>query len=318
MPLNWGRSKTKNKSSDTQRAALQTLPSTPQSPTTDSTTPLVHDLYEQSTQTWQYIVADPTTLHCMVIDPVREHGSSNQQVCTKAADAILAFVRMKHYLVDLVLETYSSPRDNRSAAWYLRMQLLESQGYAPRVCSAAEVSGMSRLFARKYGAGLRTNLEDDFRDGESVDVGHMRVKVLHLPGLCTPQGRVYIVDDNVFGAHSIAHLKQKMDELNFTEEYPLATMSEDECHLLWVSLQKILGMSRETRIYFDRGDGLFLGGRPKGKSILKEGPQRCFKTIAECRAINDDIQWTAREFMSRWEEARRADPRFVNEQQDQQ
>lgn len=36
-----------------------------------NTSPVVHDVYSPSTDTCQYIVADATTLHCIVLDPVR-------------------------------------------------------------------------------------------------------------------------------------------------------------------------------------------------------------------------------------------------------
>lgn len=277
--------------------------------------PIVHDIFAPSSQTWQYVVVDPSTDHCVLIDPVMD--PSNKQLSTKPADDVLEVVCQNRYKVDMIVETHASNRDNRSGAWYLRMQLRDIQGFPPRVSQGPAVSGMEKLFARKYGTTLQTKLDGDFRDGEAIDIGRMSMKVLHLPGICTPGGRGYQIGTNLFGGHSIADLKNRMQQDSFTQE--ISTMSEDESHALWESLQKILGLPLDYRIYFDRGepdlsvtprvrfnsDGnddprASNYGGDRGKGVLKTA----FTTVGHCRAINNHIEATAAEFMKKWEESR--------------
>ncbi len=88
--------------------------------------PLVHSLYEPSTETWQYVVVDQQSRRCVIINPVHDRDPDYSGVSTKAPDAILDLVRRKEYAVDWLLETKPASQA-QTAVYYLRMQLSESQ-----------------------------------------------------------------------------------------------------------------------------------------------------------------------------------------------
>lgn len=204
--------------------------------------PIIYDLYEPSTGVWQYVVADPRSDRCLVIDPILGLSAGNKWNSTAAADAILELVRSHGYKVDRLLATYSS-NGKQTAIWYLRMQLLESQGFAPQVCGGELVSRISNRWERKYGSrnGFTTTIDKDPEDGETVPVGSLRVRAMHLPGL-SPGDFGFLVGSNVFGALSICRSAQA------ARDY-----SDPDSYLLGKSLQKIASLPRHFRLLPDQG-----------------------------------------------------------------
>ena len=51
--------------------------------------PLVEAFFEKRTSSVQYLVADPATRHCAVIDPVLDYDETLGSVATRSADEIL-------------------------------------------------------------------------------------------------------------------------------------------------------------------------------------------------------------------------------------
>ena len=251
---------------------------------------VIHDFFDPSTKAWQYIIVDPGTRSCVLIDPVLDHTKDRIAISTQAADRLLSFVKSNSYRVDIMLETLSSSNNNRSGAWYLRSQLLKIQGHAPRVCGTQAAQPFGKLFARKYGFAPSTNSDEEFVDGDSIHVGHMKITMLQLPGLQTPDGRAYQIGENVFGAHSVASLKTKMQQNSASVQ----AAGADGIHRAWSSFQKVLGMPAHYRLYFDQESGAELA-RPRTKvkfggadEQVVEG--RPYATVAECRPTGDEIR----------------------------
>lgn len=119
-------------------------------PRSDSIVPLVHTLYEELTETWQYVVADPSTRKAVIIDPHLDNSPSDTMISTIAADRILAVVEQNQYNVESILHTHES-RMHPSSAWYLRAQILGTTNVAPRVITTRRtMTAVQRVFKRKY------------------------------------------------------------------------------------------------------------------------------------------------------------------------
>lgn len=119
-------------------------------PRSDSLAPIVHALYEELTETWQYVVADPGTRKAVIIDPHLDNAPSDTTISTIAADRILTIVRQNQYTVDWILHTHEGRR-HPSSAWYLRAQILGLTKVAPRVITTRRtLTAVQRVFKRKY------------------------------------------------------------------------------------------------------------------------------------------------------------------------
>jgi hypothetical protein len=146
--------------------------------------PLIHALFEELTETWQYVVTDPITRHAIIVDPHLDNDPSSTEISTIAADRILAVVRQNGYWVDRIIHTHESS-ERPTSAWYLRSQILQLSGYAPRVTLGKSMAAVQRIFRRKYsmndGSAWKPDFEDGrFADGQQFHVGEMRVTALHL------------------------------------------------------------------------------------------------------------------------------------------
>jgi glyoxylase-like metal-dependent hydrolase (beta-lactamase superfamily II) len=69
------------------------------------TDPVVDAFYDKRTGSLQYVVADPETKHCAIIDPVLDFEPKSGATATHSADALLRYVQSKAYVLDWVLDT---------------------------------------------------------------------------------------------------------------------------------------------------------------------------------------------------------------------
>src|SRR5690606_22271427 len=81
--------------------------------------PAVTGFYDQRTGSIQYVVADPATKKCAIIDPVLDYDEKSAATATTHADAILNFIADKGYEVEWILDTHPHA-DHFSAAAYLK------------------------------------------------------------------------------------------------------------------------------------------------------------------------------------------------------
>ncbi|KAH8883327.1 putative metallo-beta-lactamase domain protein [Thozetella sp. PMI_491] len=168
--------------------------------------PIIHDVFEDKTGTWQYVVADPSTSRAAIIDAVLDFDPVTQKLTTTSADALLSVVKDKGYKVDWVLETHAHA-DHLTAAAYLKKRLTEDQGYEPAVGIGKRITGVQTLFSERYGITEEVYpavFDKRFDDDEVFDIGALKATAMHLPGH-TPDHLGYKIGGNVFCGDSIFH-----------------------------------------------------------------------------------------------------------------
>lgn len=146
--------------------------------------PIIHDVYESKTGTWQYVVVDPSTKKAAIIDPALDYDPATQTITFTAADALLSLVREKGYMVDMILETHAHA-DHLTAASYLQSRLEQEQGDRPFICIGKRIGQIQRLFGQRYGVPaeeMERAFDKLFDDDEVFHVGNLEATALHLPG----------------------------------------------------------------------------------------------------------------------------------------
>ncbi|KAK4225096.1 putative Zn-dependent hydrolase [Podospora fimiseda] len=169
-----------------------------------SQTPIIHPLFHASTSTYQYLVADPTTLSAAIIDPVLDYDPSTNTVSTTSADAILDIVHNNKYTVTHLLETHAHA-DHLTAAYYLKTQLSNSPSPPRQICIGKRITTIQQRFAEKYGVDKKEweNVFDVlWEDGQEFNVGELKGKVIWLPGH-TEDSCGYLFGENIFTGDSI-------------------------------------------------------------------------------------------------------------------
>jgi glyoxylase-like metal-dependent hydrolase (beta-lactamase superfamily II) len=159
----------------------------------EPTGPTIHDIFEPTSGTWQYIIVDPTTLKSVIIDPVLNFDPATQAITTHSADSLLSFIKEKNYKIDKILETHAHA-DHLSAAAYLQTHL-QDQNHKPPICIGKRIEQVQTLFARRYGVPkneYRQVFDRLFEDDEVFTIGNITAKAIHLPGH-TPDHLGYMI-----------------------------------------------------------------------------------------------------------------------------
>src|SRR5580700_265855 len=81
--------------------------------------PTVKGFFDRRTFSIQYVVSDPTSKKCAIIDPVLDFDEKSGSTATRSADEILAYLAAERLRVEWILDTHPHA-DHFSAAQYLK------------------------------------------------------------------------------------------------------------------------------------------------------------------------------------------------------
>lgn len=157
--------------------------------------PEVQAFFDPATFTISYVLHDPGSNACAIVDPVLDYDPRSARTSTASAGRIADYVRGNELEVQWILETHAHA-DHLSAAQWLRRE------FRGRVGIGVHIREVQARFAPLF------DLPPEFRtDGSQFDhlfagdeefrVGGLPVRVLHTPGH-TPACVSYFAGDAVF------------------------------------------------------------------------------------------------------------------------
>lgn len=172
-----------------------------QYPISLATKPDVTGFYDPETATISYVVADPASRACAIIDAVLDIDYAAGRIAHTSANRLIEHV--KHHGLELawLIETHAHA-DHLSAAPYIQQQLGGKIGIGENITIVQEAFG--QIFAE--GRDFKRNgsqFDRLFRDGETYSIGTMQAFVMHTPGhtpACTTHviGNAAFVGDTLF------------------------------------------------------------------------------------------------------------------------
>lgn len=221
-----------------------------------NTSPLVKGFFDKRTFSIQYVVADPESRKCAIIDPVLDFDEKSGSTATHNADAILDYVREQGFEVEWILDTHPHA-DHFSAARYLK----EKTG-APTAIGE-KVIEVQKLWKGFYNwpdfPADGSQWDKLFAEGEAFTVGTVPARVLFSPGH-TLASITYVIGDAAF-VHDTLFMP---DSGTARADFPGGSATR-----LWQSIQEILALPDETRIF--TGHDYQPGGRePRWESTVAE------------------------------------------------
>lgn len=218
--------------------------------------PEVTGFFDKRTFSIQYVVADPATKKCAIIDPVLDYDEKSGATATKNADRILNFIREKGYSVEWILDTHPHA-DHFSAAHYLR----QKTGALSAI--GEKVTEVQKLWKGYYNwpdfPADGSQWDRLFADGETFRVGDIDAKVMFSPGH-TLASITYVIGDAAF-VHDTLFMP---DSGTARADFPGGS-----ANVLWKSIQGILALPDETRI-FTGHDYQPDGREPRWESTVAE------------------------------------------------
>lgn len=146
--------------------------------------PVIHSVFENRTGTWQYVVADPTTLSAVIIDPVLNFDPTTRIITSESADLLLSLIKHHGYKVNRILETHIHA-DHLTAASYIQNSLAREQAQRPQICIGKRIEQLQEMFGRRYGIPAQEYqgaFDHLFDDDEIFSIGSMNAQAVHLPG----------------------------------------------------------------------------------------------------------------------------------------
>ncbi len=198
--------------------------------------PDVAAFFDPRTYSIQYVVSDPQTNACAIIDPVLDFDEKSGSTATHSADALLDYVRRQDLRLQWILDTHPHA-DHFSAAAYLKRVT-----GAP-MAIGAHVIDVQKIWSRIYNW---PDLHVDgsqwdrlFSDGETFSIGDIKVGVMYSPGH-TLASITYVAGDAAF-VHDTLFMP---DSGTARADFPGGC-----ANALWSSIQAILALPGDTRIF---------------------------------------------------------------------
>jgi glyoxylase-like metal-dependent hydrolase (beta-lactamase superfamily II) len=210
--------------------------------------PDIEAFFHEPTFTFSYVVSDPESGKCVIIDSVLDFDPKSARTSTEAADRITAFVTDKGLAAEWILETHVHA-DHLSGVSCLRERLDAPIGIGEHVTEVQAT--FKNVFNAEPGFATDGSQFDRlFRDGETFSVGNLNLSVMHTPGH-TPACLTYLVADAAFIGDTL-----------FMPDYGTARADfpGGDARVLYRSIQKLLALPPQTRLFMCHD--YMPGGRP--------------------------------------------------------
>jgi len=199
--------------------------------------PIVTHFFDEPTNTFSYVVQDPDSSACAIIDSVLDFDYAAGRTDIRSSNQIIAFVREKRLEVAWVLETHVHA-DHLSAAPYLHDQLGGKTGIGAHIVEVQEI------FGKAFNAGTEfardgSQFDALFNEGDTFTIGSLEGRVLHTPGH-TPACLTYVIGDAAFVGDTL-----------FMPDYGTARCDfpGGDARTLYHSIQKVLSLPEQTRLF---------------------------------------------------------------------
>jgi glyoxylase-like metal-dependent hydrolase (beta-lactamase superfamily II) len=199
--------------------------------------PEVAGFFDEETFTVSYIVADPQTRRCAVMDSVLDFDPASGRTGHRSADRLLAHLAAQELTVEWVLETHVHA-DHLSACAALRTR------FGARLGIGAHVATVQQTFGTIFETGpeiARDGSQFDrlFEDGDTFPIGKLTARVMHTPGH-TPACISYVIGDAVFVGDTLF-----MPDYGTARcDFPGGNAAE-----LYRSIHRIFALPPETRMF---------------------------------------------------------------------
>ena len=202
-----------------------------------SNLPIVKDFFHEDTNTFSYVVRDPATNACAIIDSVLDYDPASASTSTIHADKIIAYVKEQDLMVEWILETHVHA-DHLTAAQYLKEKL------GGKIAMSQKISVVQETFGAIYHLDIKQwnaqQLFDYlFEDHESFQIGTLKAYNIPTPGH-TPACLSYVIGDAVFVGDTL-----------FMPDYGTARCDfpRGSAEQLYDSVQNLFQLPEDTRVF---------------------------------------------------------------------
>ena len=197
----------------------------------------IQHFFDENTNTFSYVVSDPVTRQCAIIDSVLDYDPASATTSTIHADEIIAYIQKNELTVEWILETHVHA-DHLTASQYLKEQL------GGKIAMSHKISIVQETFSAIYNLDIKyfnshQSFDYLFDDHETFTIGELQANNIPTPGH-TPACLSYVIGDAVFVGDTL-----------FMPDYGTARCDfpKGSAGQLYDSVQTLYALPEETRVF---------------------------------------------------------------------
>ena len=231
-----------------------------------SVKPEVTAFFDEPTNTISYVVKDPKSNACAIIDSVMDIDYAAGRISYHSADKIIDFVKAHDLKVEWLIETHAHA-DHLSAAPYIQGKLGGKLGIGENITIVQDV------FGKIFNEGTEFQRDGSqfdrlFKDGDTYEIGSMTAFAMLTPGH-TPACMTHVIGDAAFVGDTLF----MPDGGTARADFP-----GGDARTLYRSIKRVLELPPQTRLFMCHDYA------PDGREIKWE------TTVAEERAGNIHVR----------------------------
>jgi len=207
--------------------------------------PPITAFFDPATHTISYVLRDPDSCACAVIDPVLDFDYAAGRIATDQAERIATHIERAALELVWIIETHVHA-DHLSAAPWLQERL------GGRIGIGSGITVVQDTFGKVFNEGTEFQRDGSqfdalFEDGDRYEVGTLPVRVMHTPGH-TPACTVHVAGDAAFTGDTLF----MPDGGTARADFPGGDAGQ-----LYDSIQRVLALPDSTRLFMchDYGPG---------------------------------------------------------------
>lgn len=214
--------------------------------------PEVKAFFDEATNTISYVVKDPTSASCAIVDSVMDIDYAAGRITYEHADRMIAYIEENSLQLEWIIETHVHA-DHLSAAPYIQNKLGGKVGIGDKIMVVQET------FGKVFNEGTEFQRDGSqfdalFKDGDTYQIGNMKAFTIYTPGH-TPACMVHVMGDAAFVGDTLF----MPDGGSARADFPGGDAGE-----LYDSIMKVLSLPDETRLFMCHDYG------PNGREIMWE------------------------------------------------
>lgn len=198
---------------------------------------IVTAFFDEATYTFSYVVQDPQSSSCAIIDSVLNFDYPSGTTSSQSADDMLSFIAQQGLTVEWILETHVHA-DHLSAAPYLKEKT------NARIGIGSSVTVVQETFSKAFNAEGEMRCEGEqfgqlFEDGDTIQIGSLKGYAMHTPGH-TPACMTYVFGDAAFVGDTL-----------FMPDFGTARCDfpGGDARILYQSIKRIFALEPSTRLF---------------------------------------------------------------------
>jgi glyoxylase-like metal-dependent hydrolase (beta-lactamase superfamily II) len=214
--------------------------------------PEVKAFFDPATNTISYVVKDPMSDACAVIDSVMDIDYAAGRITYQHADEIIAFIQQNNLKLEWIIETHVHA-DHLSAAPYIQTALGGKIGIGEKIMVVQET------FGKIFNEGTEFQRDGSqfdalFKDGDVYQIGNLQAFTMYTP-VHTPACMVHVMGNVAFVGDTLF----MPDGGSARADFP-----GGDAGTLYDSIQKVLTLPDEMRLFMCHDYG------PNGRNIQWE------------------------------------------------